>query len=152
MNDFTDLREEFESMLQERCVDNSCETEEDTYDYPDYVEALNNELMAPAKSGVYISRWDLKTVGDAIDASIAMDARERMFKMLMRSVHDKPTMEKMLDAFTRLIDNQVQRYEEMAGQFPASAFAMEEKVGKAQKVKAYFGEILTTYFSEGAVY
>jgi len=152
MSDYTDLREEFESLMQERCVDDRCETEEDTYDYPDYVEALNKELMTPANSGIYVSRWDLKSVGDAIDASIAMDARERMFKMLMRSVHDKATMEKMLDAFTQMIDLQVNRYEEMAGQFPASAFAMTDKIEKAQKVKAYFRQVLETYFPEGAAY
>jgi hypothetical protein len=154
MNDFNDLRKEFEDMMEERCIDNSCVTdeEEDTYDYPDYVEAMNNELMAPVKSGVYISRWDLKTVGDAIDASIAMDARERMFKMLMRSVHNKATMEKMLDAFTELIDDQAGRYEEIAEQFPASASIMNVKVQKAQKIKSYFKEILATYFPEGTTY
>ena len=51
-----------------------------------------------------------------------------------------------------MIDLQVNRYEEMAGQFPASAFAMTDKIEKAQKVKAYFRQVLETYFPEGAAY
>jgi len=98
-----DLRKEFENYMQDRCV-TSCETEEDDFQYPDYVEAINAELMPPVKSGVYISRWDLKMVGDAIDASIAMDSRARMYKMLMRSVHNKETMGQLLGAFSSLID------------------------------------------------
>ena len=41
------LRKEFENYMADRCV-TSCESEEDTYDYPDYVEAIDAELMPPS--------------------------------------------------------------------------------------------------------
>ena len=143
-----DLRKEFENYLDERCVTSECQNDEESYEYPDYVEAINAELMPPNKSGVYISRWDLKMVGDAIDASIAMDARSRMFKMLMRSVHDRETMGMLLGAFTSLIDAKIEPYREMAENYPASREIFEEKIAKAERVKGYFDEIMKTYFPE----
>jgi len=142
-----DLRKEFENYMQDRCV-TGCETEEDSYEYPDYVEAINVELMPPVKSGVYISRWDLKMVGDAIDASIAMDTRARMYKMLMRSVHNKETMGQLLGAFSSLIDAKTEAYREMMQNYPSSAPIFEDKIQKAECVKAYFDEVLNTYFPE----
>ncbi|WP_353662232.1 hypothetical protein [Hydrogenimonas sp. SS33] len=143
-----DLRKEFENYLNERCVTSECETEEDNYDYPDYVEAINAELMPPSKSGVYISRWDLKMVGDAIDASIAMDARARMFKMLMRSVHDRETMAQLLGAFSSLIDAKIEPYREMMEAYPSTCPIFEDKIEKAMRAQAYFDTILETYFPE----
>jgi len=143
-----DLRKEFENYMEDRCVTSECETEEDSYEYPDYVEAINAELMPPSKSGVYISRWDLKMVGNAIDASIAMDARARMYKMLMRSVHDKETMGLLLGAFSFLIDAKIEPYHEMMKNYPSTASIFGEKIEKAERVKAYFDEVLNTYFPE----
>lgn len=145
-----DLRKEFENYLEDRCVTNTCETEEDTYEYPDYVEAINAELMPPAKSGVYISRWDLKMVGDAINASIAMDARARMYKMLMRSVHDRETMGLLLGAFSSLIDAKIEPYVEMMENYPASKEIFRDKIEKAERVKAFFETVIETYFPDEA--
>ncbi len=144
-----DLRKEFENFMRERCVAGECETEEDGYDYPDYVEAINAELMPPNRSGVYISRWDLKMVGDAIDASIAMDARGRMYKMLMRSVHDRETMQRLLGAFASLIDAKIEPYREMMEAYPSSAPIFRDKIEKAERVKKYFDSVLERYFPEG---
>ncbi len=146
-----DLRKEFENFIQDRCVTSECEMEEDGFDYPDYVEAINSEMMPPSKSGVYISRWDLKMVGDAIDASIAMDARARMFKMLMRSVHDRETMQKLLGAFASLIDAKIEPYREMMEAYPSSAPIFLDKIEKAERVKRYFDQVLETYFPESKV-
>jgi len=143
-----DLRKEFENYMADRCVTSECESEEDTYEYPDYVEAINAELMPPAKSGVYISRWDLKMVGDAIDASIAMDTRARMYKMLMRSVHDKETMGLLLGAFTSLIDAKTEPYREMMEAYPASRDIFRDKLDKAEKTKAFLETVIETYFPE----
>ena len=143
-----DLRKEFENYMADRCVTDQCETEEDTYDYPDYVEAIDAELMPPSKSGVYISRWDLKMVGDAIEASIAMDTRARMYKMLMRSVHDKETMGLLLGAFTSLIDAKTEPYREMMEAYPSSAGIFRDKIEKAEKTKAFLETVIESYFPE----
>ncbi|WP_456402179.1 hypothetical protein [Hydrogenimonas sp.] len=144
-----DLRKEFEEFMQERCVTSESLNDEEHYDYPDYVEAINSELMPPSRSGVYISRWDLKMVGDAIDASIAMDARSRMYKMLMRSVHDRETMQRLLGAFASLIDAKIEPYRDMMEAYPSSAPIFQDKIEKAEQVKASFDRVLETYFPEG---
>lgn len=144
-----DLRKEFENYMADRCVSTECQTEEeDTYDYPDYVEAINNEVMPPVKSGVYISRWDLKMIGDAIDASIAMDTRARMFKMLMRSVHDRETMGQLLGAFSSLIEAKIEPYGEMAEAYPASAEIFQDKIDKAKRTQAFLETVIDQYFPE----
>ncbi|WP_456452853.1 hypothetical protein, partial [Hydrogenimonas sp.] len=106
------------------------------------------ELMPPSKSGVYISRWDLKMVGDAIDASIAMDTRARMYKMLMRSVHDKETMGQLLGAFTSLIDAKIEPYREMMEAYPATRDIFQDKLDKAERTKAFLETVIDTYFPE----
>ena len=144
-----DLRKEFENYMADRCVSTECQSEEeDTYEYPDYVEAINNEVMPPVKSGVYISRWDLKMIGDAIDASIAMDTRARMFKMLMRSVHDRETMGLLLGAFSSLIDAKIEPYAEMMEEYPASADIFRDKIEKAERTKAFLETVIDQYFPE----
>ncbi len=143
------LRREFENFMHDRSLLNECQKDEDSYDYPDYVEAIDSELMPPSRSGVYISRWDLKMVGDAIEASIAMDARARMFKMLMRSVHDKKTMRKLLGAFASLIDAKIEPYRKMMEAYPSSAPIFRDKIEKAERVKKYFDSVLERYFPEG---
>ncbi len=142
------LRKEFENFMYDRCLPNECRKDEEGCDYPDYVEAINSELMPPSRSGVYISRWDLKMVGDAIEASIAMDARARMFKMLMRSVHDKKTMRKLLGAFASLIDAKIEPYREMMEAYPSSAPIFQDKIEKAERVKKYFDSVIERYFPE----
>ncbi len=144
-----DLRKEFEEFMRESCVTGEPSDGEDRYDYPDYVEAIDAELMPPSKSGVYISRWDLKMVGDAIDASIAMDARARMYRMLMRSVHDRETMQRLLGAFASLIDAKIEPYREWVRIYPASAEIFLEKIEKAERTKAYLDRVLETYFPDG---
>ncbi|NPA29312.1 MAG: hypothetical protein GXO33_03920 [Epsilonproteobacteria bacterium] len=142
-----DLRKEFENYMAERCV-TGCESEEDTFEYPDYVEAVNNELMPPAKSGVYISRWDLKQIGDAVGASIAMDTRARMYKMLMRSVHDKESLGLLLGAFSSLIEAKIEPYREMMQNYPASAGIFGEMIAKAERAKAFLETIPDQYYPE----
>ena len=142
-----DIRKEFENYMAERCVTGCHTDEEDTYEYPDYVEAINAELMPPSKSGVYISRWDLKMVGEAINASIAMDTRARMYKMLMRSVHDKESLGLLLGAFSSLIDAKIEPYREMAQNYPASAEIFNEMIEKAERAKAFLEGVVERYYN-----
>jgi len=143
-----DLRKEFENFLPENCATGSCESEEDTYDYPDYVEAINNEVMPPNKSGVYISRWDLKMIGDAVGASIAMDTRARMYKMLMRSVHDKESLGLLLGAFSSLIDAKIEPYYEWMEEYPVSADIFRDKIEKAERAKGFLETVVENYDPE----
>ncbi|MCF6201484.1 MAG: hypothetical protein L3J42_05120, partial [Hydrogenimonas sp.] len=87
-------------------------------------------------------------VGDAIDASIAMDARSRMFKMLMRSIHDKESMQKIIAAFESLIDAKIEPYREMARNYPSTAPIFNEKIEKAERVKLFLNGMVETYFPE----
>lgn len=148
MNDFSDLRREFDEALQNRCVDDSCtqEDEADKEEYPDYVEAMYNRVLAPSRSGIYFSRWDLKVIGNAIEASIPMDTRNRMFKLLMKSIDSRETMQTLLDAFGEHIDAKCEVYRNLAEQFPASSGVFEEKLRKAAKTQQYFDTILEEFF------
>ena len=74
-HDLSDLRAEFDKFVDEKC---SLDPEQnpdigdkvDEEPVPQFVDALTSKLLAPAHSGVYLSRLDIKRIAEAIDESI----------------------------------------------------------------------------------
>jgi|GEM_PF-5444960 len=59
MRDIDDLKKDFENFKTNGnyCTDGGCDSEqEDLKDYPTYTDALFAKIVAPHKSGIYISR------------------------------------------------------------------------------------------------
>jgi len=149
MKDFEEFNKEFaafEKQAQE-CQDGSCEMPEESLDdYPDFVRAIYNEIMPPVKSGIYISRWDIKTMAAELDEHLIMDVRERMFMHFMKSIITKEDLEKVIEQFKKLIDLKTSLYEEYAQKYPASAFLFQEKITKASRAKRFLDQVAKEYF------
>ena len=138
--DLNEFRREFEALKQQSlaaCEDGSCELEEGYEEYPDYLKAIYHEVMPPIKSGVYISRWDLKNIAEQLDESIALDVRERMFKKLMQWIGSPEDMRRLIDVFGELIDAKCDTYREFVQRYPSMEDIFEPKIVKAQKAKRY---------------
>ncbi len=150
MNDFNELRSEFEQLqqraMEQACVDGSCELDAPE-DYPDYLKAIYNEVMPPVKSGIYFSRWDLKQIAASLDESIAIDVRERMFQKLMQWVATPEDFRKLIDAFYANIDAKCDVYKELSQRYPASKAIFDTKLQKAQKAKEYFEKVYDEFFT-----
>jgi len=86
-DDFSDLRVEFDKFVREKC---SLEPQEGASQNPDagdkvdeepvpqFVDALTAKLLAPAHSGIYLSRLDIKRIAEAIDESLPIKERLKM--------------------------------------------------------------------------
>ncbi len=151
MKDLNELRSEFEVMqqraMQDACVDDSCVEDSEYEDYPDYLRAIYAEIMPPAKSGIYISRWDLKGMASQLDESFALDSRERMFKNFMQWIATPDDMSAVVDQFKKHIDMKCELYKEYSQKYPSTTSSFDKKIQKAQKAKKYLDKVYTEFFT-----
>jgi hypothetical protein len=149
-NDLGNFRNEFEAMKEqvfEQCVDGSCDLEQEDEDYPDYLKAIYAEIMPPAKSGVYFSRWDLKKMALGVDESFAIDVRERMFKNFMQWIADPNDMQKVIALFSDLMDRKCELYKEYSQKYPSTKESFDRKIQKVEKSKAYLNKVYVEFFT-----
>jgi len=150
IKDLNELRSEFEELqkrsMQSGCLDDSCETDE-REEYPDYIIAMYTEVMPPQKSGIYISRWDLKAMAAEIDESFALDVRERMFKNFMQWVSCPEDMELVIDQFKKNIDMKCDLYRDYATRYPSTKVIYDVKIKKAEATKKYLDKIFVEFFT-----
>ena len=156
--DINDLRKEFENVTMQNfaggnqafCSDGSCESDEesDLKDYLSYTEALYAKLIAPAVSGIYISRWDIKEIALEAGDSMAIHPRKRMFELLMKYATSKENMEAVLHALQKHMEHKIAIYQELIRDFPSSSEIFQPKIDKARKTIKLFPHIIEEYFSE----
>ena len=151
IKDLNDLRSDFENlqrqMQPESCGD-ACATDEESYDdYPDYLAAIYTEVMPPMKSGIYFSRWDLKSMAAELDESFALDVRERMFKRFMQWVGTPDDMKLVVDQFKKNIDSKCDAYREYSEKYPSTKEIFDAKIKKADNAKKYLDKVYTEFFT-----
>jgi len=154
-NDISDLRAEFDKFVQDKCSldpeagateqNPDMGDKEDEEPVPQFVDALTSKLLAPAQSGVYLSRLDIKRVAEAIDESIPIKERIKMVKALFRHT----TKEQYLkDAFTEIdkhINGRILIYTELSEAFPASKEIFDAHIKKAKKTMKMFDTIIEDF-------
>lgn len=152
IKDLNELRSEFEHMQQQmlreqNCDDDSCELDAPE-DYPDYLKAIYAEIMPPAKSGIYFSRWDLKRMAEEIGESFAIDVRERMFKNFMQWVATPDDFRLVIKQFSKNMDMKCEMYKEYSERYPSTKEIFDEKIQKTEKAKKYFEKVYREFFTE----
>ncbi len=150
-NDLNEFINEFEAFKQQAgqqiCDDGSCV--EDTYeDYPDYLKAIYAEVLPPVKSGIYFSRWDLKTMASLLGESFAIDVRERMFQKFMQWIATPDDMKLVIAVFSDHMDMKCDLYREYSEKYPSSKPMFDAKIEKAQKAKQYLNRVYDEFFTE----
>ena len=153
-NDLSDLRAEFDKFVKNKC---SLEPEsgeqynpdagdkEDEEPVPQFVDALTSKLLAPAHSGVYLSRLDIKRVAEGIDESIPIKERIKMVRALFRHTTKR---QYLVDAFTEVdkhINGRILIYKELAEAFPASKEIFYGHIAKAEKTMKMFQTIISDF-------
>jgi len=151
--DLRDLRAEFDAFVKESChtapedVQRSRDTgdKEDEEPAPQFVDALSSKLLAPAISGVYLSRLDIKRVAEAIDESLPIKERAKMIKALFRHTTSKGYLQRAFAEFGGHINGRILIYEELAEAFPHSKPIFEEYIAKAKKTIKMFEQIVDDF-------
>jgi hypothetical protein len=148
--DIDELKKAFETFDKPPafCPDGQCETDEevDLQDYPSYTEALYAKLVAPAASGIYLSRWDIKDIALVAGDSMAIHPRKRMFELLMKYATSKENMQAVLNSLEAHMEDKVNIYNEFIRNYPNTEEIFQPKIDKAQKTMKLFPKIIEEYF------
>ncbi len=144
-----ELKAEFEKALQDDCLGDDCSidqaNEDESAGVPLFVDLLNDKLLAPAISGVYLSRVDIKRVAEAIDESIPIKERAKMMKSLFRHTAKKEYLQKAFAEFNKHINARVLIYEQLGEEFASSKYIFDENIAKAKKIQRMFDQIVEDF-------
>ena len=151
-----DLRAEFDKFVKDKCSledgqevnmsqDPDAGDKVDDEPVPQFVDALTSKLLAPAVSGVYLSRLDIKRIAEAIDESIPIKERTKMVRALFRHTTKR---QYLIDAFEEVdkhINGRILIYEELGDAFPASKSIFDGHISKAKANMKMFDQIIADY-------
>ncbi|WP_373034707.1 hypothetical protein [Sulfurimonas sp.] len=153
-HDLSDLRAEFDKFVSDKCSlnpedamkqDRDIGDKEDEEPVPQFVDALTSKLLAPAHSGVYLSRLDIKRIAEAIDESIPIKERIKMVRALFRHTTKKEYLKEAFAEIDRHINGRILIYQELAEAFPASKSVFDENIAKAKKTMKMFSTIVEDF-------
>jgi len=152
-NGIDELKAEFDKFVYEKCItdedgNNKDEDKGDAVDeepYPAFVDELQEKLLAPSKSGVYLSRVDIKRIADGIDESLPIKERDKMVKALFRHITDRSYLTKTFAEINKHMNGRILIYEELAASFPASKEIFEGYISKARMTQKMFEQIENDY-------
>lgn len=151
-----ELRAEFDKFVQDKCSiseDGSCDSDEnpdrgdavDDEPYPAFVDELQEKLLAPSKSGVYLSRIDIKRVAEGIDESIPIKERDKMIKALFRHTTKRDYLTQAFNEFNKHMNGRILIYAELAEAFPSSKEIFDTQIAKVKKTQKMFDQIVDDY-------
>ncbi|MEE8588308.1 MAG: hypothetical protein V3S80_03055 [Sulfurimonadaceae bacterium] len=151
-----ELRAEFDKFVHDKCEmseDGSCDTDSnpdlgdavDEEPYPGFVDELQERLLAPSKSGVYLSRIDIKRVAEGIDESIPIKERDKMIKALFRHTTKREYLSTAFAEFNKHMNGRVMIYTELAEAFPLSREIFDGQIAKVKKTQKMFDQIVADY-------
>lgn len=149
-----ELKAEFDKFVRENCATDinqpgqqnpDAGDKEDDEPVPAFVDEIADKLLAPAKSGAYLSRIDIKRVAEAIDESIPIKERDKMIKALFRHTTKKEYLRQAFDEFNKHLNGRMLIYKELATQFPASASVFEGYSAKIVKTQKMFEQIVNDF-------
>ena len=153
-HDLSDLKAEFDKFVSDKCSlnpedgmaqDRDAGDKEDEEPVPQFVDALTSRLLAPAHSGVYLSRLDIKRIAEAIDESIPIKERLKMVKSLFRHTTKKEYLKEAFAEIDKHINGRILIYQELSEAFPASKSIFDEHTKKAKKTMRMFNTIIEDF-------
>ncbi|MDF1874494.1 hypothetical protein JHD48_01960 [Sulfurimonas sp. SAG-AH-194-I05] len=151
-----DLKAEFNKFVTDKCDLNPEDMmgedqnpdggdKEDEEPVPQFVDALTSRLLAPAHSGVYLSRLDIKRIAEAIDESIPIKERVKMVRALFRHTTKQQYLKDAFEEVDKHINGRILIYTELAETFPASKYIFDANIVKAKKTMKMFETIIADF-------
>lgn len=149
-DDLGDLRAEFEAFVKKSCATDDCSNpdagdKEDEEPVPQFVDALKAKLLAPAISGVYLSRLDIKRIAEGIGESLPIKERANMIKALFRHTIKKEYLKEAFGEINKHINGRILIYTELGEAFPASKPIFDDYTQKAKKTMRMFDQIIEDF-------
>jgi hypothetical protein len=152
--DLSDLRLEFDKFVRDKCslepeagaeYNPEAADKEDEEAAPQFVDALTSKLLAPAQSGVYLSRLDIKRIAEAIDESLPIKERIKMVRSLFRHTTKKEYLARAFGEIDKHINGRILIYAELSEIFPASKSIFDGHIAKAKKTMKMLQTIIEDF-------
>ncbi|NOQ31189.1 MAG: hypothetical protein GQ570_08715 [Helicobacteraceae bacterium] len=152
---FDELKLEFDKFVKQKCTTDGDFDEknqnpdsgdkEDDEAVPAFVDEIADQMLAPAISGVYLSRIDIKRVAEAIDESLPIKERKKMIRALFRHTTTREYLRGAFDEFARHINGRVLIYQELSEAFPASKPVFDSFIAKSEKMSTLCDRIVEDF-------
>lgn len=91
-------------------------------------------LTVPSKSGIYISRYDLKKMGTLLGVDIPIKERKEMLKDLFIYAKQMNQLKQFLDIIIDFINYRISQYQKITENFPKSEKMTSNWIKKARSL------------------
>ncbi len=100
-------------------------------------ERIIKILLVPAKSGIYISRYNLRDMGRAIGVEMPIKDRKFMLKDLFIYAKQLNKMKEFLDVIIDFVDYRIEQYKWLEENYPRSKAITQKWIKKADALKQF---------------
>ncbi|WP_457644154.1 hypothetical protein [Persephonella sp.] len=100
-------------------------------------EKILKILTVPSKSGIYISRYDIKELGKSLGIQLPIRERKEMLKDLFIYAKQMENLKGFIDLLISFVDHRISQYRELQERYPKSSSLMERWVKKAESLKTF---------------
>ncbi len=100
-------------------------------------ERIIKILLVPAKSGIYISRYNLRDMGRAIGVEMPIKDRKFMLKDLFIYAKQLNKMKEFLDVIIDFVDYRIEQYKWLEENYPRSKAITQKWIKKANALKQF---------------
>lgn len=91
-------------------------------------------LLVPSKSGVYISKMDIKKIGLSIGVDVPVRERKEMLRDIFYYAKQIDKLPEFLDKLIEYANYRMSQYNQIQSDFPISAHILEEWVEKTKNL------------------
>ncbi len=94
-------------------------------------------LTVPAKSGIYLSRFDIRNIGLSLGVDITVRERKEMLKDLFYYSKQLNKMKEFLDLLIQYVNSKIEEYRELQEAFPKTRDIIQTWIDKAEKLNKF---------------
>lgn len=106
-------------------------------------ERIIKLLTVPSKSGIYISKVDIRNIGLSIGVDVPVRERKEMLKDIFYYAKQIDKLKEFLDKLIEYVNYRISQYKQIQSEFPVSAHIFDEWIEKANKLISFIQEMKT---------
>ncbi|MCX7738406.1 MAG: hypothetical protein N2Z80_03190 [Hydrogenothermaceae bacterium] len=106
-------------------------------------ERIVKLLAVPSKSGIYISKVDIRNIGLSIGVDVPVRERKEMLKDIFYYAKQIDKLKEFLDKLIEYVNYRISQYKQIQSEFPVSAYIFDEWIEKANKLISFIQEMKT---------
>ncbi|WP_297887751.1 hypothetical protein [Sulfurihydrogenibium sp.] len=94
-------------------------------------------LTVPSKSGIYLSRFDIRNIGLTLGVDVPVRERKEMLKDLFYYSKQLNKMQEFLDLLIQYTNSKVEEYKELQEAFPKTKDIIQGWIDKAERLTKF---------------